>query len=171
MPIQDRGFYLMKGYPVFWNSQRICNVCNASITSQIPEYHSCPTTVAAGHHFPPRTAMFSLVIPMKYGGLSKPNLNGTGSLNGSSHLPSSWGISSFHSLGTYAVVKEAVHIKMGKVLVNKDSDDEDSDTEREDQRVEDVGLGPYGNKIDFWSLGISIYEERDTYIQEDILET
>ncbi|KAI8451671.1 WD40-repeat-containing domain protein [Phakopsora pachyrhizi] len=29
----------------------------------------------------------------------KPNLNGTGSLNGSSHLPSSRGISSFHSLG------------------------------------------------------------------------
>ncbi|KAI8444512.1 hypothetical protein BY996DRAFT_6425755 [Phakopsora pachyrhizi] len=50
----------MKGYPVFWNSQRICNVCNASITSQITEYHSCPTTVAAGHHFPPGTAMFKL---------------------------------------------------------------------------------------------------------------
>ncbi|KAI8452456.1 hypothetical protein BY996DRAFT_6415507 [Phakopsora pachyrhizi] len=49
---------------------------------------------------------------------------------------------------------------LNRVLVNKDSDDEDSDTEREDQGVEDVGLGPYGNKIDFWSLGISIYEHR-----------
>ncbi|CAH7670092.1 hypothetical protein PPACK8108_LOCUS4779 [Phakopsora pachyrhizi] len=29
--------------------------------------------------------------------------------------------------------------------------------------VEDVGLGPYGNKIAFWSLGISIYEEPEAF--------
>ncbi|KAI8443773.1 kinase-like domain-containing protein [Phakopsora pachyrhizi] len=60
------------------------------------------------------------------------------------------------------------------ISLNQDSDDEDSDTEREDQRAEDEGLGPYGNEIDFWSLGISIYEiiyGQPTFFCQSISET